>query len=386
MKFIVGKTSKGQYISVDSNTAKKELVSSPNGVVFNERKYAEYMKKYPNSSIFTILAEIIYSDNIRDVIGYMVSNSRGEVKLYASDEIEKYASKMNFLNYAWVNKEGSKYIRRNPNISVETLTDEQVKGILGYNFDSFNLKNKMTLKDIEICMAGNGFILGYTESFKTKTYSSEPVNAFYSIYYNREGHQIILSGVESSELREREAGIYDFNWWGQKFVMMSHIDSDKYYNYLKKNPYSMGSTSPVDGPETDILIQEKTSMQSFISTSKNAYIYSKPCIPYYVSKRLDSSLYMLHLTPRQNKWCREEEEKRKKKGKETNAFGLLVHYLMGFDNIKKYEAGLRNLYQNYILTDTDILNVLYSVKGNVLAPIDRREAVRIWNEIRSANL
>ena len=382
---IIGRQDNG-YTRLNLENGIVDTVSNIDEKSFNEHKFLEFKYKLPVKPIISIVAEVTQDFDSTEMLGYLISDEYGNLDLYTSDMLIKNLDKFYLMNYSTFKKGNSLYLRRNVNVIINSITNQEVKDLIGYNFNSFTLKTVMSLLELNICMLKNDFKLGYSEVFTTNTYSKdESVKAFYRIYYNKEGHQIILSGVESLDAKRAGIEYYDLNWYGQKLIMMSHIIHDKYINYIKNNNYDMGSTCPVDGVKTDILIQQNTHIYKFLNISKNAKKYSTPCIPYYLSKDLDGALYMLNISPRQSNWIKQQEDIRKNKGKSSSSFGLLCHFLIGFDNIKRYHEGLNKFYKNYIISEKEVLDMIYNSREKFL-DISKKEATKIWQELKQLEL
>lgn len=315
-------------------------------VSFNQKKYADFQKK--SRIVLTILG-IVFDDFEREV-GYIVGDNKGNIKLCKEEKLISLMKKYPCMNYALVEKDKKFYIRKNPKAVIKSYLDEEVKNLIGVSFDDFELKSNMTLEELDYCMVNNDFKLGYREEFTEHSFGRER-KAVHLVYFNNEGSQCIFNWVGNQ-----------LNYYSQKYCMMRHIDHNKYVNYIRNYPYALGSTNPVDGVNTDILVMTDYNIGKFLGMAKNAKIYSKPCKPYYISDTLDGFFEMTHITPEDSdfvsNYSKEKAEKLKVKQIDVSFF---AKYYIGYKKILRYNPELQKFYKNYI---SDFMKC-YLSKANV---------------------
>lgn len=218
----------------------------------------------------------------------------------------------------------------------------------------YTLSNNMSLKELELCMKENNFVLGFKETIETE-YWGKPENLVHMIYFNKEGTLMIFNWI---------AGRLDY--FGNSCIFMRHINNKKYFNYIKKHPYSAGSTCPIDGPETDITVFSNTNLYKFLYLNEAVNQYSTPCIPYYLSETLDGAYNLLILNPIEskeiNKFAKTLSEKYSLKEFDVT---IVVRDYLAFKKISKYHPDLQKLYINYISNFMDFLKektIVFGIK------------------------
>lgn len=346
--FCVGKQ-KGLYLYINPKTLRFNADKSLIDNTFNEKKYNDFKKK--NSKVYTVISEICYSKEYESLQGYIIADDKGQLDVLTLDRVLEKLSKYPSMNYTVAYKDKSSYLRKNPGSTIGCLEDSEVKKLLGVGIESYQLQNEMTFEELNFCMAKNRYKIGYYTSFDYKHYD-RVAKAHHFIFYNREGTQIVLNALEEKK------GILNLHWFGSTLILLRHINHNNYLKYIKKHSYDMGSTNPIDGTDTDILLMTNSHTDKFIGIAERVKQYSTPCIPYYLSSKLDGAFEFFHLTSKQHNWV--ENITKKEEEKERNChFGkvLYLRYLIGFENIKKYDKGLQEFYK-YFCNENKILEIL----------------------------
>lgn len=330
---------KGLYLYINPKTLRFNAEKSLTDNTFNEKKYNDFKKK--KSKVYTIISEICYSKEYESFLGYIIADDNGQLDVLTLDRVVNKLSKYPCMNYTVAYKDKSSYLRRNPGSAIGCLEDSEVKKLLGVGIESYQLQGKMTFEELNFCMSKNGYKIGYYTSFDYEYYN-KTVKAHHFIFYNKEGTQIVLN------LLEEDKGVLKLGWFGSTLVLLRHINHDNYLKYIKKYSYDMGSTNPIDGTDTDILLMTNTNTEKFIGIADRVKQYSTPCIPYYLSSKLDGTFELFHLTPKQHKWI-EKLVKKEKEKEDKYPLGKVqyLRYLIGFENLKKYDKGLQEFYKSF---------------------------------------
>ena len=333
MKVCVGIVPYEGYIVVDPYTNQAACVAQKSDLVFNDSKFNKLKKT--SKRVYTILAEIIPYEDSKEILGYLISDDLGAIGIETFDAVISVLNKNACMNYSVAQKGSKKYLRKNPNIEVPLMTNEKIKEIYGFDMGSFNLRKDMSPKELAFCMRKNGFELGYSNLFKAKQYGDELKQGEHRVYYNKDGTLMVFNLLEGANL----------NWFGQSMIYMRHINSDKYLSYLKNNSYMMGSSNPIDGPNTDITVFTQADVYKFMRINRSLSSYSKPCKPYYLSPKGDGVFEMMLIDPKQYKWLQRNDTK----------YSLLARIYIGFKNLENYSPGLKEFYKEYIKNKEAIL-------------------------------
>ena len=333
MNFVcVGQKGKN-FVHIELESLKPLFDNELLDISFNSKKFLDFQKY---SRIVLTVVGVVFTEYERE-LGFVVANNKGDIKLYKEEKLLSLLKKYPCMNYSIVEKDSKCYIRKNPKAVIRSYLDEDIKKLLGVSFEDFELKSEMTLEELDYCMQNNDFKLGYKEEFIDKSFGRER-KAVHLVYFNSEGTQCVFNWVGNQ-----------LNYYHQDYCMMRHIDHNKYVNFIRNNPYSLGSTIPVDGVATDILVLTSQNIYQFLNSAKNAKVYSKPCKPYYISDTLDGMLEMVHITPEDSNIISEySQEKSSKKGVASIDIRIFATYYIGYKKILKYNPELQKFYKNYI--------------------------------------
>ena len=308
----------------------------------NDKKYKEQKKKF--KEVYTVIGSVSHSLEYKSLLGYIVANDKGEIKLVKEDKLVDLLKKHGCMNYSLATNDGHRYfVRKNPKVVVKEFTDEQVKELLGYSFEDFVLHSDMNLEQIDFCMANNGFILGFKRDFPVDYFGTTVVGT-HLVYYNKEGSQIILNTVNRKDK--------PLNYYGQTCMIMRDVDHKKYHRYIKENPYNSCSSSPLvdvlasdlDPNHTEMLFTS-THIYRFMVICEMAKTYSKPVVPYSLGHNMYSIYSIFNITPYQDKKI---EEYRNRKGEKNWDAGSFMRVYLGYLNMLKYSDGLKKFYVNFI--------------------------------------
>lgn len=341
----VGLDVNNNLINVDLSTLK--VSNSPMGiddVKFNEIRYLELSKR--NKLIYTVLY-IVYSNiDEKDIVGYVVSDNYGNISLLTLNNLCKLIESYPCMSYYLITKNNKYFIRKYHNLEIATIKDSDLKSIYGYCFGDTMLRDNMTVKELDFCMSSHGFKLGYAVEFKPSCY--------HLIYFNVDGYQIIVDLKENS-----------LRYYGSWLVMMHHVDSNKYANFIRNYSYYVSNTLSVDGINTDILISSHGKPSNYFKIVDCSLSYSKPCIPYYLSETCDGDFEMLHLSPGQRDLIDKyfEGDKWGNSAKSTSKYSLSLKNFASsyirYKNIFKYSDELQSFYINYKTNYLTYLKNLY---------------------------
>lgn len=96
---------------------------------FDEKKYIEKISL--NSEIFTIIGEITYFDGGNDIIGYIVSNQKGEFTVINKRNSISFVKSNVVLNYSVTRLKENNFIRKYPGKNVGRYSNEKVIRLIG---------------------------------------------------------------------------------------------------------------------------------------------------------------------------------------------------------------------------------------------------------------
>ena len=338
MEYItVGRMNNGYInVSLDDFTV---FVGLNNGL--NEKKYKELKKK--SKIVYTVIGIVSQSLRFKSLMGYIISDDKGKIKLVTEDKLLTLLKKHSFLNYSYtLTDDGRCFARKSPKVVIKEFEDDDVKERLGYSFHDFSLSLEMTLEEIEFCMENNDFRLGFRRDFPVEYFGTTVVGS-HLVYYNKEGTQIILNTVNRKDK--------PLNYYHQTCMLMRNIDHKKYHTYLRDNPYNTCSSSPLvdvrdpnlDPNHTDMVFTS-TTIYRFLNMSDKAKTYSKPVIPYSLGHNMYALHSILNITPYQEKKIAEYLQG-DKNWKTSNFMRLYMGYL----NMLKYSDGLKKFYSECIV-------------------------------------
>ena len=328
----IGKTKNG-YVNLNLNDF-TVFMGLNNGL--NDRKYQEQKKK--SKMVYTVVGLVSHSLEYKSFLGYVVANDKGEVKLVKEDKLVELLKKYGFMNYSYtLNENGRCFARKSPKVIIKEFEDEQIKELLGYCFEDFNLHSDMSIEKIEFCMQNNGFKLGFKRDFPVEYFGTTVVGS-HLVYYNKEGTQIILNTVNRKEK--------PLNYYHQTCMLMRDVDHKKYHTYLKENPYNSCSSSPlVDAHDPNLdpnhteIVFTSTHIYKFLNISEKAKTYSKPVIPYSLGHNMYALHSILNITPYQDK-----KIKGYLNGDKNWKISNFMCLYMGYLNMLKYSDGLKKFY------------------------------------------
>ena len=305
---------------------------------FNDKKYKDFKKK--SKVVYTVLGTVSQSLEFKSLLGYVIVNDKGEIQLVKEDKLLDILKKYPCMNYSLMSNEGRFFVRKNPKAITKEYKNSEIKDLLGYSFDDFDLHVDMTLEQIDFCMKNNGFFLGFRKDFPTE-YFGTIVNSSHLIYYNKEGTQFVLNYIDKKQ--------GSLNYYHQDCILMRNVEHKRYVDYLKNCPYNSCSSSPLvdtrsadlDSNYTDMLFKG-SNVHRFMDMSEKAKTYSKPILPYIVGPNMYALHSMLNITPYQDKKIKEYLSDEKS----WNIKEFMSLY-MGYLNILNYSDGLKDFYLNY---------------------------------------
>ena len=368
MEYItVGKTNNGYInVSLDDFTV---FVGLNNGL--NEKKYKELKKK--SKVVYTVIGIVSQSLRFKSLMGYIISDDKGKIKLVTEDKLLTLLKKHSFLNYSYtLTDDGRCFARKSPKVVIKEFEDAFVKERLGYSFYDFSLNSEMSLEEIEFCMENNDFKLGFRKDFPVD-YFGRVIDGVHLVYFNKEGTQIILNTIDR--------GDKPLNYHHQTCLMIRDVDHNKYHIYIKENPYNSCSSSPLvdahdpnlDPNHTEILFNS-THIYRFLDISDKAKRYSKPVIPYSLGHNMYALHSMLNRTPYQDKKIQKYLENKKDTSWRMSDF---MHLYVGYLNMLNYSDDLKKYYSKYLREVPKYLDS-YSDKFNI--PQKEIEAMRKFVE------
>ena len=299
-----------------------------------------------NKKIYTVVAEIL-ANSYEDVIGYLISDNQCNLDVLSDSQLYKFIKEQlvtNFYNSQMGNKT---YCRRKNGVVLEKIRDNIVKAKLGVSVEDFLLHDDMSLNALNFCMKNNGFKLGYKKSFKYEVFGRMWNDNTFLIYYNKHGDILYFYYTPISNLR----------YFGNSLVLLRHVNSNKYQNYLSKNSYIGGSSSPFgDIDDSDIVLFEYNNLHVFLRALKGANYFSTSVIPLGFTCKTEEevkrssalfSMYYLKITPEERVLIESLLKSLNiNNSKIERELRLIGEFTVSMSHYSEYDKGLQRLFSN----------------------------------------
>lgn len=318
---------------------------------FFEKSYLKLVKDsrklgIRNKKIYTVVAEIL-ANSYDEVIGYLVSDNQGNLDVLCDSQLSKFVKEQIVTNF-YNSQIGNKiYCRRKSGVVLDKIRDNVIKSHLGVSVEDFLLHDDMSLEALNFCMKNNGFKLGFKQSFKYDVFGKVTNDNIFLIYYNKHGDILYFYYTPKSNLR----------YFGNHLVLLRHVNSNKYQNYLSKNSYIGGSSSPFgDIDDSDIVLFEYSNLHVFLRALKGANYFSTSVIPLgFTCKKEEDvkrssalfAMYYLKINPEERNLI----ESLLKSLNINNSviereLRLIGEFTVSMSHYSEYDKGLQRLFSN----------------------------------------